>query len=599
MYTDLDTLDGIFSYGSIEKIYSRSALLSKYKYDTATFNLLNPYIKRLDHLLKFVKKDIDHSLSKRIVLCLHKIKEIDHKAEKDKSFLESINGFQLRTFTSSIDSGDDYYLLYTPKNQKKIPNKGIPLMVIVPYVTSGHEFYRGNITANIDRLEYIFRFAEMYGMAVVWPSARIYVRYNTTPIVTKAIEETINDVNKTHAIDRQNVLFYGDCSGGLFALLAAIQNPELCSALVLDGPDLRSIALSPPNGTPSAIANDIYGLLDNIVDKPIKIFQSINDEKSDYARSVWLLDELKKRGGCVEFHNLRENSKGNGIAKMISEPEGMRETFDFFQADLNRKQKTKKRYVSYAAYRDTVYGIHIRDKIASGKASFEYTFSKNLLRINTENIRRFYLDLSYFDIPDTKMFKIRLNGKVLDQTKIKQTQHTWEVSVPLNKTQINSKTNYQKVTPINAVFRERFAIVRPDSSSNMVEGIIQAMDSIWRKEYLKNIRIICESEIPNELEQGSHLVHIRTLGISNALSSVPGVRFYQHTDIENKKQHLQNFSYAFVSSNEEGSLRLLIGGADGKVSKKFLEEIIRHGWQSSVVWNNKVEQPLTSLNYMY
>lgn len=603
LYTDMDTLDGIFSYGDIDQIYNRDNLLAKFQDDKSTLNLLDAYIKRMDHLLTLPREDISHSLSKRIAWCLYKICEIDHKATKNKELLRNITGLQLRTFRSSIDNSDDYYLLYIPKSQKNIPENGRPLMVIVPYVTSGHEFYIGSTMLHMERLNYISKFAEEYGVAVLWPSGRVYVRYNMTPIVASAIEETIDEVGNISHIDRENVLFYGDCSGGLFALLASIQNPELCTALALHGPELSSIPYKPETIDPSTISNDIYGMLDNIVDKPMKIFQSINDEWADHTLSKRLANEFKKRGGYVEYDDLRENTKGNkgnGIAKMISEQECMRKTFDFFQAQRSRKQRYSKHYVSYATYRDTVYGIHIRDKISSGKASFNYTISNNWLRINTKNIRSFDLDLTYFDIPDTENFKIRLNGQDLGQTHLRQKQNALEVSVPFNK-ELSNYNGFRKAMPINSVFRERFVIVRPDSSNRMTDDIIHIVDSVWRDEYRKSIRIVDESRIHSDLDPNTNIVFVKNNLCLKKISSSLGLPIeWEDSDSgQLEKGNIENISYAFISNSEEGSLCLTIGTNGNGISKDFVREILQQGWKPYSFWSNLHEKEFAKSYYDY
>ncbi|WP_257669244.1 alpha/beta hydrolase family protein [Parapedobacter tibetensis] len=607
LYTDLDTLHGVFSYGSIDQLYNRNELIKKCQGDSIRLRVMVPYMKRLDHLLKVTqaRNRINHDLSKKIAFCLYRIRKIDHEADIGEDDIRKTTGLQLRTFRSAIDSADDYYQLYIPEKSKHEPDVGMPLVVMVPYVTNRHEFYYGSIVANTPRNEYIASFAEQHGMAVVWPSSRIYTRYNMTPIVTKAIEETLADVFKFYNIDRQNIFFYGNCSGGLFALSAVIQKPELCSAIALEGPDFVPAYFANGGYDPSIIANDIFGLTDNLADKPMMILHSKYDAKAPVQLSAMLIDSLKKKGQRVKYDDLRDASKKSATKKMMAESQAMRKVFDFFHLQLKAKERPLKlkRFVSYAVYRDTVYGVLIKEKISSGKASFEYSISDNVLKMETHNIRSFCMDTKGLDIPDIRELRVVLNGRALKPIDMVIRNDLWEATMPVPRRQ-SKGTGYENYIPLNAIFKQHFAVVRPESADTVVDSILHAIRSVWRDEYFKDIRIIDEAEIQRALDANTNLIYIDNAGldcIPDSIASAMGLSYDGDAiGFKGKSYNANNISYAFVSDNKtEGPRSLTIGTTSNMISREFLQEIIQRGWLPFMVWNNRSGHSLIDVNYRY
>src|SRR5690606_27694123 len=136
-------------------------------------------------------------------------------------------------------------------------------------------------------------------------------------------------------------------------------------------------------------------------DKPIFFVQSKNDKKSTPHITQDLYNILKKKKGQVSLDRLRDGAKGvlefndeKIHYKMSSEPESMRKIFDFFYSVRDRRPNPRKKYSTYAVYRDTVYGVFIEEKKTSGMASFEYSVRGNTLDIKTSNIKKFSFDNS-------------------------------------------------------------------------------------------------------------------------------------------------------------------------------------------------------------
>ena len=598
---DADTLDGFFAYGGLDKVYHRDKILEKYRHNKQTFDLLSPYVKRSDHLIaswvtNAKRQDIE--LERKIVYCIYKILEIVHKATKGPINESMLSGLQLKSYISPIDGSEEYYIIYIPKVLKESAS-GMPLMVAVPYVTGKHKLYVGAIMANSNRMSYISKFAEERGIAVLWTSARIFEKYNMTPIVTRSIEDNICHVSNIYPIDKDRVYLYGDCSGGLFALLSAIRRPDLFAAIAVEGPDLAPVNFTDETADLSGVSNNLFAMSENIEDKPILFLQSKNDYKSQPSLTRKLIDRLKKKKGRIEWDDQREAAKGTRIVngmlkhyKMISEPESMRKVFDFFYS-LNRDHISPvRKFSTYAVYRDTVYGVYIAEKNGVGIADVEYSFQNNILDIKTSNVAKFSFNTQVLDCANLATIQIRWNGQLIPAQALTivgehefflQSAHKTEAGrqhvFARKKTQI----------PINAVFRERFALVLPEEPDKVSLRAIHDFDSLWQEAYGVEAPIILSSAGISQMSD-KHLIYF-----DNHDESFFSNWIQQTIDVEEeaisfrsryKGNRSRHISYAYTEPLNANYFCLRIGTAGSEIAKDFLENLIYNGWQSFVFWDN-------------
>jgi predicted esterase len=388
LYTDRDTLNDYFCYGALDKTYNREKLAQEYEHNKIVYDALLPYIKRLDRLLDDYKKSPNIPLSKKIVYCIYKVKEIDSAYQHSRLADLNSAGLSIRMFTSSVELGEEYYLLYVPENIKR--HSPIPLIVVVPYVTNNHPFYTGGVIANTERITYISKFAERYGMAVLWPSSRIFKWYNQTPIVTKSITESIADVCRHYTIDKKHIFLYGDCSGGLFAFQTAVRRPDLFAAIAVDGPEFSSVSTDETDISGS-LTNNLFNLTENLYGKPVLVLHSANDQKAPVDLSLRLMDSIKNTGGSVTYDNLN-NALKTGSAKLYSEAEAMNKVFSFFNAQKYSRPVPVKKMATYAFYNDTVYGLFVKEKTVAGKSMISYQVNKNQLKLTAVNVRKLIID---------------------------------------------------------------------------------------------------------------------------------------------------------------------------------------------------------------
>ncbi|MGC4231561.1 MAG: hypothetical protein QM594_00990 [Niabella sp.] len=583
LYTDRDTLTEFFCYGDLEKIYDRQAIMERYKNDSLAFSLLAPYIKRFDRLWDdFKNGKITRSIDKRIAWCLYKIKEMDEGRQNNNNDFLYASGLMLRTFPSIIDGGNEYYLLYVPEKVKitKVP---IPLAVIVPYVTNNHPFYTGGVIANYDRITYISKLADKYGIAVLWPSARIYKEYNHTPITTKAIVETLEDVHKYYDIDKQRIFLYGDCSGGLFALQTAVRRPDLFAAIAVEGPELTWV---PRNKEVSGLlSNDLFNLAENLYNMPVHISHSSRDRKAPLNLSVRLMDSIKSVGGAVYYDSLENTLKVENI-KEFPESESMYRIFSFFNDQKKLKLNPVKKIATYAFYNDTIYGIYVNEKLMPGKAIVTYQVKGAEIHLITENVRRLTIDLKKAGIKEAGNTVIICNGKKYDMKSSSVKKQGAVVELTVGGLMGSEKQDFSKELygPVNKVFLNKFSIVRPAQPNEKAKQIIKMLDSLWMSEYQNRIPVIEENHVK---KQDVNLIYLVSdlNKVDKSLLTAAGIEMVKDK-VVCKGETFGGSDISFVFYRKEsGRDNLYVGTNASVISLEMLHDVFfKKGWLDFELW---------------
>ena len=611
LITDLDTLDGLFLYGSLDHVYQKEKLVGKYQKDKKITHLLSPYFKRIDNLIgswlaSNKRKDVE--LERKIVYCVYKILEIDHKTKNGHIREEDLTGLQVKSYISPIDKSEEYFILYIPKNRRIHRPSGIPLVVVVPYVTGKHKLYVGAVMANSNRMSYISKFAEENGVAVLWTSARVFEKYNMTPIMTKSIEDNLKYVNSIYNIDNRRVYLYGDCSGGLFTLLSAIRKPDLFAAIAVEGPELRSVDFDAERADLSVVSNDIFAMSDNLDDKPILFIQSPNDFKSKPDLTLKLIALLQGKSKLVRWDRQRDGAKGvreiNGGEshfKMSSEPESMRKVLDFFQSVGDRKATIVRKFSSYAVYNDTIYGIYIKEKERAGIARVAYSYEGNILEINTSNVTKFSFNLDEIDVSDTMNMQIRWNDQSISKDLLKKVgnQLIFEsFGIKGNR----KKKFFSKHLPINYILREPFAVGRSKMMDGVSLRVASDLDSLWQEAYGVNLNLVslADREEPN---MDKHFIDFNNGGMRCFPKWLMDALASEEDNIKRRifnKGYLSNhISYAFTDTLSSGKFRVVVGTTGNEVPHQFLTNLIQKGWENVVFWDNRTGEKVFGLPERY
>lgn len=595
LFTDRDTFSDYFCYGDFDTLYNRDRFAASYSRNPKVYNELLPYFFRLDTLSDAYKKGPTALLSSKISYCVYKVHQID-QANRGKGGEALYDmGLSLHKFSSSIDHGDEYYMLYIPE-RFKADRRPIPLIVIVPYVTYSHPFYSGKIVANTERVSYISRYAEKYGMAVIWPSSRIFTDYNHTPIVTKTIVETLKDAEKHFKLDTKHLFLYGDCTGGLFAFQTANRRPDLFSAIAVEGPDLKSIDFREPLQS-GLLSNSLFDLAANLHGKSVFFLHSDNDYKAPINLSKRLMDSIKRNGGSVFYDNLGGAAKYKFV-KLYSEAENMGKIFEFFNRQKNSKPSPIKKIATYAFYNDTVYGVFIKRKIRAGRATLSYQVKGRRIDVATNNVAAFTMDVNSIGWQYGKSVDIYLNGlKTLSEDYLIGKGGKY-LEFQVDKDERASHAEMEVSGPMNKVFLNTFAVVRPEKAGKKEDAIISALDSLWLTEYRNHVIVVRPKEIAAAKMRGLNFIYIvkDIDDVSEPILKKAGVGQTADAIIfKGKTISKLGTSFAFYYKDGRETDNLYLGTNEINISVEMLRSIIKEGWNDLEIWDG--EYPILQSSY--
>jgi hypothetical protein len=258
-------------------------------------------LTRFTYLDSFgIRSGYEKSLKQKLAITLFELSSILERAKSDADLFADLPGWHLRGYASKIDNTQEQYMVYIPSTYRK--DRPVPLVIIMPWVSSGHmPFMEGPHVSYLDKIEIATYWAEKNGYALLWPESRIYSRYNLNPISTASTFEAIDEVLQDYHIDEKKLYLYGNCSGGLFALLLANRYPSRFAAIGVEGPELSYAGPSNITKSPSQWVeeNNILHFPCNYRYIPIYIGQSPEDEKADFGISSQLAQFVRNEGGQV------------------------------------------------------------------------------------------------------------------------------------------------------------------------------------------------------------------------------------------------------------------------------------------------------------
>lgn len=587
LYTDLDTLSEYFCYGPLDTLYNKESLLKNSQHSPTAYRSLLPYIKRFDRLLNDYKTGPNVLLNKKIAFCLYKIKEIETAAQKRNTDYLRSSGLNLRSFSSVIDHGDEHYLLYVPEKMIK-SGKAMPLVVMVPFVTNNHPFYTGAIIANYSRIAYLSRFADRYGFAIIFPSSRIYKWYNQTHITTRAITEAIHDAGKYYHFDKERIFLYGECSGSLFALQTAIRRPDLFAAIGLRGPELSTINMDGYDAS-GQVSNNIYSLIDNLQGKPIFVLHSKLDHAARIDFTNDLVDYMQKNGCAVTYNSLQGLIKDYDMTS-YTEPEVINATFSFFSNVKRSGPTVTKKIATYGFYNDTLYGFFVKEKLLPGKATISYQVKTNKLELTTTNVRKLAIDKRKISFENPSKMEIYHNGKQCFKNVDYRISSNMIELTCVQKSDNKGKGIAKEVYgPLNKVFLNTFAVVRPGKATVKNNFLIAAIDSIWFDEYRNHILIVNERSVDSAQKAGLNLVYIldSIYQVPKPVLRFAGIELKTDTLIIDSENYVHpEFSFAFYHKNENNRDSMFLGAGSDSIPFDMLKNLFtRAGWNDFELWD--------------
>jgi hypothetical protein len=310
-----------------------------------------------------------------------------------RDFLAGNRGLHVRAFQSKIDDVVNNYMVYAPDG----PNSSgsLPLVIIVPWVAKQNPFLESWHLAFIDRIEYLKNLADKYHFAIAWPSARVYEKYNLNPIVPASLFETLDAIKRNYRIDANRIYLYGQCSGGLQAMLLANRFPSIFAAVGVEGPELNYMFDKSEEKFPSTwtTQNSMLETASNFSGTPLYLASSRNDWHALEPKHLSLLiNKIRQRGEQVTFSDL-DGATRDFYVKNTPDNYVTEKIFSFFSGKRKICQKT----INLSTYQlkyNTKQWLTINELEEGQKAQIVAKISsRHTLRVAATNVNSFTIDL--------------------------------------------------------------------------------------------------------------------------------------------------------------------------------------------------------------
>lgn len=590
LITDLDTLQQCFVYGNYKKVFKDyQNQIKRFPLNDVALINTETLFNRFLYMDDFgARNQYGDWLERKISATIFEMGVIISNLSSKKDAFAGIPGLHVRGFKSTIDQSVDNYMVYVPQAYQ--PGKKIPLVMMMPYVTKQEPFLKSWHVADITRIELIIRLANRYGFGVLWPGARTYKDYNLNPIVSSATFEALAATKKDYNVDENRIYLYGDCSGGLQALLLANRFPSFFAAIGVEGPELSYIQSGYPNAWTHA--NDIIQTAENYKNIPILIFHTPVDKKADFSITNQLVTAIKSTNGHVYLDTLNNATKEYKF-KLISEEVIISKIFEFYK----NKEKHTPDTINFSTYQlkyNRSSWITINNKENNKKATvYAVCSKKNTIKINTTNVNN--LTINLIDIPQInkkRSITIICNEKEFDAT------YPVGGRITLNLT-AEEKSRLLKTEmvegPINDVFKSGFIVVSGTSgTAEQNKSIKVATDTFcdnWKEDFFTNCERKEDVEISDSDLLNRNLILVGSektnLIINRFKKQIPLSVSHQFIEIKNKRYPGKALSYSLIYPNPANHKRyfLIIGANYNNLVWGNIKDFALQGWYDYEVWN--------------
>lgn len=267
--------------------YIKKINAGRHLFKNATQKNIEPYLYRLDKLLKHESRKSDWWWSFKVANVIYEIENCINNS-KDKSQSDFTFGIQYKAFTSILDSSTQHYLLVTPDSLSK--DEKIPLVLILrPFIENQQHFLTSPQMSRYWGLLWAKNLSNKYRYVIVMPSARLYQYEPMTPMAEFDVFQALKDVDKYYSIDHERIYLHGNCSAGYRSLVLAGHHPSVFAALGLYAPvtDLKS-------ERPWILENSPKRLMTNFSQIPIILHYDPLDKHNPYSEFKDFISDCPK-----------------------------------------------------------------------------------------------------------------------------------------------------------------------------------------------------------------------------------------------------------------------------------------------------------------
>ncbi|MBT1709983.1 prolyl oligopeptidase family serine peptidase [Fulvivirgaceae bacterium PWU5] len=594
---DEEILEQKIVRGDYKKLFknygSKARALARTDLERINIDVLH---KRFTYLEEFGGRNLyDEQIQRKIAAVVFELANMANRLQRQEPMMENTVGWHLRGFRSGIDHGVDHYMLYVPPQVKD--GRKLPLVVIMPYVGLRAPFIESYAVANIDRNEMLETLSRKYGMAVLWPSARIVSQINLNPVVQASTFEALEAVKRDYAIDDDRIYLYGSCTGGLQALLIANRFPSRFAAIATDGPEIgytrcEHDATNCPFPADWVRANSVLHTAENFRNLPLYLFHSEKDEKADYRLSHRLTDSIRQAGGSVLTDDLNHAIKQTWI-NMIPDNTVIGKAFHFYSQHARAVPDT----ISFSTYQlkyNRAYWITIDDLSSSGKSTLYAIAGNNRIALQTTNVKACTIDLAGAPAA-VKGDSVRVMWNGVDHS------YVYPKDGKLHLGDARERTAFRKGEttegPANDVFASRFLIVKGTSGTARENAICQAAVDTLVRGWMESLSGRCENIVTDKAVRESDLKNANLVVVGSAQSNavlarmmgkIPLMVTTSHIRVGDRTVEGRTLSYIVLFPNPYNPEKcvLVVGANYDYTAWQQLKGLPLEGWYDYQVWNN-------------
>ncbi|WCT13778.1 PHB depolymerase family esterase [Mucilaginibacter jinjuensis] len=596
LVTEKDTFTQAYAIGNYRKKVD-SLIKHAHLYKLLSLQQINleAMVHRFNYLDTFGRKNgFDEVLERKISYTAFDLANSISKLRTGRDFLAGNRGLHIRAYPSKIDNVVNNYMVYVPGDVKS--SGSLPLVIIVPWVAKQNPFLESWHLAFIDRIEYLRNLADKYHFAIAWPSARVYEKYNLNPIVPASVFETLDAIKTNYQIDTNRIYLYGQCSGGLQAMLMANRFPSVFAAIGVEGPELNYMFDKSEEKFPSTwtTQNSLLGTASNFSCTPLYIASSRNDWHALEPKHLRLLiNKIRHEGGQVTFSDLNgatrdfyvKNTPDNYITEKI---------FSFFSDKKGRCLKTLD-LSTYQLKYNTRQWLKINELAEGQKGQILAKISSpHTLQVTTTNVNSFTIDLGMIkaQLKDT-VANIIVNDSLKKKIPGADNLFTIQLKKPTIR-EVLTKT-HQLEGPVNDVFSSSFLIVvgtEPNIRNQRFAGPMSKLFvDDWMYNFFGKCRIKSDKDLTWQDIKSFNLVIIGdcspgTLAfrMQQMLPFKTGPNTLTLNDREFAGRQL-NYSFIFPNPLAPANYLLSINSNSGYVLPDQVKDIALKGWYDYEIWD--------------
>lgn len=499
-FCSLDTLTQFFFKGNIHNdIEEKIEILKSRECVGDIRNNIEAYSFRYHHLMKSEHLPDKHYMvakwQRRIIFVYQGIKKLYHNYFNDEEGCFT----DINTYVSKIDSGVQFYQLFLPEGYEK--QTKLPLMIEfpVPIKRFLHPLESWQF-ADIELSELFTRLANKYNIAILDFGGRTVDIMNGNNIDVADLWENLNAVDQLINIDSTRIYLRGACQAAYNAIKLGAKYPDQWAAISIMSPRL----LTELNDTRWNAQNDPLKFLGNLWETPILNYHSPLDLHTNIAVSEYF-SALCKREKLDKYYCKYPEME---FAEYYSS-EYLHQTIEFFlKYSLGDRNRNEIRFSTYSLKNNRCKWFSILSMQSfGGKASVKGEIENNVLKVATNNINSFKIDLNRLPFEQGEKLIIKQNDSVVYNA------YANGRYVVINQCGSDPQRKNSVIEgPFAHIFSEPFIVI-PGTSGTKEENdankrMAKLIQQQWEDMYFHKCRVKSDKNITDEDIEKCHLLLI-------------------------------------------------------------------------------------------